>query len=413
MIEVHSRSHERLEFSDDELGMSLDDLGELPWVVAGVARVSKTRLGVELSIGPFVGQLLIPGRLLIQVGEMVPGTLAACLQLSHGRTRSAEQASGGSATIMDPVAGVVALLARDLDEYVVSGIERRYEPVTASRVRPRGQIDVRATLMGPWRAGRRSELVCRYRAMTADTPAHRLLLAAAGRGEMVPGVSAADRSALARAAVALGGATLEVLPDANAARIDAITNQRISLKTIQLAELVLTGTPVASIREPSDSPISTWVNAELVFEDAVRTILAELFGPGAVRSGRGDDVSLFSSKADEPPHLEKRADPDVVIRVGGDAYLLDAKYRRHGESVAEDELYQLMAHSTAYAAKAAALVAPALMAAPAVRPLGRDRNGTWYDLVSVDPSDAESMRKSLRDWAEMTTGVPVTARAQP
>src|SRR5687768_10475111 len=93
MLTLAALPHDRLHLRRDELGLQLGDLSELPWVVANVASARATRIGIELSIGPFVGQLVIPGHLTINVAEPFPGSLATCLALTQGGRRGGAQES--------------------------------------------------------------------------------------------------------------------------------------------------------------------------------------------------------------------------------------------------------------------------------------------------------------------------------
>jgi hypothetical protein len=202
--------------------------------------------------------------------------------------------------------------------------------------------------------------------------------------------------------MALSGVRRDVFPDVAAARsaLDVRSDEQNVL--LSLAELLVSGVPALppGERQDPDHAMSAWINVELLFEEAVRTIAQEMVGHGGrVRAGRGDGVLLFQARDEDPRMIRKSADPDVVIRQGETTLLLDAKYRRHEEDFTEAELYQLMAHAGAYQALAAALVAPSRDGGgPHERFIGRDRNGVTYYVIFVNPASQNGMREPMANW---------------
>jgi hypothetical protein len=110
-------------------------------------------------------------------------------------------------------------------------------------------------------------------------------------------------------------------------------------------------------------------------------------------------VKLLGRRPDDPVTTSKSANPDIVVRYQHAVLLMDAKYRRHDKLFTDSELYQLMAHATAYQATAAALVAPA-RPGHGTEPqwIGRDNNGTAYYVVLVDPTSTRLMYQPIADW---------------
>ena len=106
------------------------------------------------------------------------------------------------------------------------------------------------------------------------------------------------------------------------------------------------------------------------------------------------------------------ADPDVVVDGDTGTVILDAKYRRLGFETDRAQLYQLIAHATAYRARAAALVSPATNSSDSqISPLGRDSAGRGYFALHVDAASPERMRSVLKSWLLMNGILLETSRA--
>lgn len=404
MISLRCLPHDRLELRSDEAG-GFDDLQRLPWVEAGVASAVQTRVGVELRIGPYVGRLVIPDRVTIDVEEPFPGTVAACLGLATTGRRAGGQMSPQGRVDVPPWSTIATGFERVLAHYVSRGIERRYLPRTIVTSRPRGRIDVTASAVRLASRGRTHQVVCSVRPLTDDTPFNQAVLAGAARAEQllrrdrVP----ATLTSLRRSMMTLTGVRRDIAPDFRIVRSELDPHREDHQTLLSLAELLVSGVPALPRSEQHDArhPMSAWLNVERLFEEAVLTITRRSVASiGAmVHAGRGDGVHLFSRRSGDPQTIRKAADPDVVIRRGDDIWLLDAKYRRHRRDFSEEELYQLIAHAGAYRASAAALVAP-LRAGDTLgyRWLGRDTRGTAYYIVTVDPTTQSGMESPIRSW---------------
>jgi 5-methylcytosine-specific restriction endonuclease McrBC regulatory subunit McrC len=117
-----------------------------------------------------------------------------------------------------------------------------------------------------------------------------------------------------------------------------------------------------------------------------------------VAAGANDGVALLT---DQAGRQLKDAHPDVAVRLAdGRTWILDAKYRSSLSEVGEPELYQLMAHATAYGAERAALIVPETTQNVGIRSLGSDRLGTSYDVIAVDPTDAAALRLGVAAWLD-------------
>lgn len=403
MIQIKCLPHDRLELSDDEVGPR-EDLSILPWVQAGIGSLLPTRLGMELRIGPYVGRLVIPERVIVEIAEPFPGTVATCLDLTTSGRRAAEQDSPPGRVNASPWSAVATIYQKALSAYVTGGIERRYIPAEIVTSRPRGKIDIPLTATRLLSRGRSDQVICVPRVLTDDTPLNRAVSAAAVRAEQIllREDSSDSLRAVRSATMALSGVRRDIAPDFTSAWGDVDLRRKDHQKLLSLAEMLVQGVPALPPSERQDPahPMTAWLNVERLFEDAVRTVAQQAVGSlGTVRAGRGDGVKLLGRRLDDPVTASKSADPDIVVRHQHGVLLMDAKYRRHEKLFTDSELYQLMAHAAAYKATAAALVAP-------VRPgrgttqqwIGRDNNGTAYYVVLVDPTSTKLMHEPVADW---------------
>ena len=382
--------------------MSLRDAATLPWVEERVATVRKTRVGLEIVLGPFVGQLVVPDRLVLDVEETFPGTLRACLALSTGGRRAGEQPTRRGTVAVPAWNAVIDRFATDVIAYVRGGPEKRYLQRSTTTAHPRGRIDLARSATRVWSRGRTDLLVCDVRSLTEDTHLNRTLLAATVKAEALAlqlGVDEAVRQ-LRVASSLLSGARLERAPNLAATRAEANPSLPHIQSLVALAEVVLNGIPALPppSLEHAVFPMSAWLNVERIFEDAVRAVTAQAAPMATVRAGLGDGVLLLREIPGDPSPILHRADPDVVVSRGGRVAILDAKYRRHGDRYSEGELYQLIAHAHAYGAEAAALVAPAVHRSPGSYPIGRDSTGTEFYVIAVDPASELSFERHIGAW---------------
>jgi 5-methylcytosine-specific restriction enzyme subunit McrC len=396
--------HDRIEYRIDEIG-ELADLLELPWITHGIARLTKTRVGVEVQVGPYVGRLVVPGKIVIDIREPFPGTVSACLELSKSGRKAAGQGSPPGTVKITPLSALAENFIESLSNYVMLGIERQYIPELITTSRPRGHVELGLTAKRIFSRGQEDKIVCRPRILSDDTPLNRALVAGAVRAEqvLVRDGSQAGLKTLRSLAPALSGVRRDVAPDLMAARREVNLLREDHRYLLSLVELLIEGVPSLPASERLDEvfPVTAWLNVERIFEEAIFSVTREVVGRrGRVHAGKGDGTMLFAEQVEgEPQPITKSADPDIVIRLPGGTLLLDAKYRRHLAEFTEDELYQLMAHAVAYRATAAALVAPVRPGATSQEKwLGRDRYGTAYYAISVDPTDPAQIFQALETW---------------
>ncbi|MFF3320746.1 hypothetical protein [Streptomyces sp. NPDC002889] len=390
---VKTRTYGRLQLTEIDIGTSIEQALELPWARAGVATLRRTRLGVELEVGPYVGTLVFHNGLVVQIDELVPGTVAACLSLSSSGRRQAEQL----ATPSRPVPAIVALareFLHSLEGQLAQSIRKEYVTVEAVSSRPRGKALVRETVLNLWAKGRTDRVTTRYRSLTENTATNRYLLAASLRAEHLLSQHHAEKGRVQQCVHALSGAQLVAYPPfpSNELEIDEGL-----LRTLRVGRALLDGVPLGT--QSGDAQFSSWVNVDRVFEEAVRQLCRIAMPSAQVSDGKSQKIMLFHAAHGEAEAVRKRADPDIVIRRHGKVGLVDAKYRSSGERVTEDALYQLIAHAGAFAADAAALVAPALHGPPRIQRLGRVNGGCSIDIIAVDPAQPGSTQSLIQSWA--------------
>jgi hypothetical protein len=409
---IDARPYDFIEFRRDELGLSVEDLRGLPWVRAKVARIRAGRLGIRIEFGPYVGRVEIPGRYIIDLRELVPGTVAALAPLAAGGRRWMETEVGVGQVTVDPWTQLARIFTHRLVDYVRSGVRPLYVPVQFESDRPRGQINIRRSAARHWSRGHLSMASSDVRFLTDDTALNRLALAASVRAEHLLRDDATALLELRTALRALAGVVLQPSPDVRAAR--AIVEPDFA-DMVELANLIVSG--VSALPEDLDveeQVVNVWFNVATIFEAAMRTLVAECCPSGTVRSGRGDGVTLFRPDSEQEGDGAPAADPDIVIETPAAVAVLDAKYRSAGVDVGRDELYQLIAHANAYGARHAALIVPRLASRDESRYLGVDTVGRTYDVIVVDADDPFRARGELVRWlAQLGLAAPPTEPAAP
>ena len=175
MLTIECLPHDRIEFRVNELGQ-FTDLIELPWVTQHIARIAKTRVGIELQTGPYVGRLVIPQKAVINVREPFPGTVAACLQLAKSGRKAATQGSPPGTVRVEPWSALAEEFTKSLSDYVMRGIERQYTAELITTSRPRGHVELARTAKLIYSRGREDEIICRPRVLSEDTSFNRASL---------------------------------------------------------------------------------------------------------------------------------------------------------------------------------------------------------------------------------------------
>jgi McrBC 5-methylcytosine restriction system component len=395
VLRLKAQTWSELEIFYEDVALTPDDLRDLGWLKTGVARAQWGRASLRLSIGPYVGRLVVPGRCVIDIHELVPGTVAALLPLCYSGLRWFREPAAMGPVRIEPWAALLEPYGDALRSYTRRGAERRYVPQQWDTQFPRGRIDLGRTLLTHRSRGRADVVACDVRYLTDDTPINQLLLSAALRAEAALGSGGHDLALrrLREAIAGLRGVSWSLAPDIPAARRDLSSRRDDALVLlVDLAEMIVSGVGlVAEEIDVGEQPVSVWLNVEHIFERAIRRLVREL-SSGDVRSGVGDGVKLLTHGED----LD--ADPDIVVVHPQATAVLDAKYRRHGSAVSRDEIYQLIAHANAYSAAFAALVTPRISSSDSDRYLGLDPDGRRFDVLAVDATRPTDIVETLTDW---------------
>lgn len=413
MIRIAASPHSAIELRSDELSIPIELVREQPWHRERVAAIKVTRVGYELSIGPYVGRLVVSDDLIIDIRDPFPGTVEHCLELTQTGRRAGGQPSAPGAAEVTPWGAVLREFATRLLDYVENGPHREYWPVNLITSRPRGRIDVPRTARHVHARGRVDLLACRPRTIGTDNALNRLLLAAAVRAA---GLAEAEGASLAlsqlqHALPFLAGVAYHHLPDERQASA-AIPREDVATSAlVDLAGLFIAGIPAMPANDDQPiRPFSAWLNAERIFENAVRTIVGGMFPAGTVLRGEDAEKPLLVSEPGDLPPADRSAEPDIVV---GSArpVLLDVKYRTHDRLYTEDELYQLMAHATAFDAAASGLLTTAGSGPYGVTWLGRDATGHAFYVLRVDPTSLGGIHSLLAGWFNAVFSPPTGALA--
>ncbi|WP_457537900.1 5-methylcytosine restriction system specificity protein McrC [Williamsia sp. R60] len=377
----------------DEITVSPEEVLSLPWVLAGVANLRSTRLGYELEIGPYVGTLLI-GSEEIVVAELVPGTVSACLELSRTGRKIGEQSSYSNRTLT-PNDAVARAYTDAVASCLQNGVLKEYSDLTALTSRPRGRLLIRDSIRRPWSHGKENVMVATWRHLSEDTPLNRTLLAAGIRAQYLLPNNDVGLKLLRECIISLSGAQLQSAPDL--VPLEGISDP-VTARAISLARTILDGVPdISPTSTQSTSRFSAWINVARVFEEAIFSICRNLH-PLSTFVGSSLGVSLFHNDTGTEQCIAKRADPDIVLKLEHGTLILDAKYRRSGEKVSDDAIYQLIAHADAFSARAATIVTPAIVSPPQVRRLGQTRGGCSIFTISVDPTRVIETELLIQAW---------------
>lgn len=293
------------------------------------------------------------------------GTLAALL--SHALPSEFRDAAVPSP--VDPESHVLDVFVErfllHLGNYLRHGRLKKYRREHVTSASPRGRIDIAQStrLLG---RGKRGRLISERDTLTADLLVNRLLAL---------GIRAAESFLVGRQ----GGTDLLAQSRTYAplfADVDWYTLERSSWSAKATAfETAMIdprfGEPIKSAVAYSralvlhlgawpegvtdyEIPHAFFLNLETLFEDAVRQSLADVVGPDKTAKGSALKQGLFMGLSDR--YL---ADPDVVVGSAKVAQLLvDAKYKDLDRWPAHSDVYQIVAHASAFDCKTAVLVHP-------------------------------------------------------
>jgi hypothetical protein len=412
MKHLQTPSWSTLDVWSSEVPLNPACLEGLGWVEEDVARVEWLPGLVRISVGPFVGRLIVPELLTIDILELVPGTTAALLPLANGARRMGDQVSPRGVSPTTPWLPMAARFATVLSRYAKYGIDRRYLQREIDSPFVRGRVNIGQTLRKHRIRGRTDALSCSVRELSDDGHLNRVLLSAAVKAEaLLRGTThVRELRALRQSMRSFGAVMMQNRVDLEWAREEALSTIRpVEPELVELAEILITGIAASPADHDVTQPVSSWINLDSVFEQAARRLITRVSG-NSVRFGGDDEVPLLRDGEG------LGAEPDIVVETDECRLLFDAKYRRHGSRVGRDELYQLMAHADAYDADEATLIVPRIHSNDADRFFGFDSRGCAYRVAVIDANDSERMSRRLAELVDdseprLSRSAPVAAPA--
>lgn len=202
--------------------------------------------------------------------------------------------------------------------------------------------------------------------LMADLPINQCIYAALGEIERLARVAGVSRHDVASArALRLGlSECLDSVLGMNrtdlanlAARLSQERHAKAEVTdVISLAAAVLAAAGFGGMGEWSRSLDRSWfINLETFFEDAIRSTVARIL----------EDVAIVTRPQNRPPLFDRetgryRANPDLVVRrKDGTVYAIgDAKYKDFTDWPSTSDVFEIIAHASAYGASAAWMFYP-------------------------------------------------------
>src|SRR5664279_1603279 len=304
----------------------------------------------DVTPGNTIGAVLVDGTTFI----VEPKTPISRVLFMLGYTaapkswRQEDDANLGAAT--DLLSGVTALFTSLCDRALGRGLLNGYHSVEADLYTVRGRIDLAEQLRR--RPGLDLPLAVRYEEYDEDTIENRLLLATALLLRGLPVRSASTRRSLHR--------VLETLQNVSAVtyRPNQIPHVVLTRRNthyqaaVELSRLLLTLHTPALIGGSHHTSGLT-IDMAALFEQFVREALRE-----ALHLSSGEFPDAHACK---PLHLDNacqvRLFPDLSLWIEGRCHFIgDVKYKRDTGGGHNDDLYQLLAYSTAIRLPEATLI---------------------------------------------------------
>lgn len=188
----------------------------------------------------------------------------------------------------DPVAWLVEYVARELRKFVERHSFRDYQRVVDLNARrPRGRVDVRATLNSNWPRMQWQTMPCSYFDFTQDVPENQIVAAAVEAAARLAAILPSDAKGRVQDHVfhtrrKLAGVTVVRSP-LHLLRSVSYNRHNGHFKSIhQLCRLLLSRTSLAFNGELNASACAFSVDMAALFEGYVRAVFRRAFGAGAV-----------------------------------------------------------------------------------------------------------------------------------
>lgn len=348
-------------------------------VDAGVASLVRSRAApFGIRVGPLVGEAILEDGTHLTIEEKVPGTLLALLRWSLPDDIRVAEAPSGAGAESPVLAAYASHFLAHLAEYLRYGQLKEYRARDEESPRPRGALDLRSTARMRSR-GIRGLVAVRRPELTADNLPNQLLSLASRAIEPLAQSAGWDRRIPVRArSLSVALATSDTY-DVERSTIDrryllfdeALRDPRVSgdlYGALAFARALVLHLGAWSGSLTGTVPRSFFLSLETLFEEAVRQVLCKLYPEHQVSKGAALKEPLF---ADLPERYV--ADPDIVMSDGGIVRLVaDVKYKDIELAPAHSDVYQLVAHCSAFGCNKGMLIYPG--DAPTIGPLGETRS---------------------------------------
>jgi hypothetical protein len=367
-----------------------------------IALIRSREVPYGVKAGPYVGTAILSADLSLRISEKSVGALKSLLVWSVPSDLRESSVPSPASFSGDILPQIARHFIRNLAYYLAHGRQKAYVRSSELSLVPNGSINVARTASLRAR-GKFSTLSVERFVMTANILPNRLLAAALTIAEAIFRDTPEDRDSLTEALMLapmfadVQSSLLETTEwsERNAlfetALSDARTTHDLAAALAYARPLLLhLGVPYADTN--STLPRAYFLNLETLFEDAVRNLLATI----AEREGRtaykGDRLRrpLFRDTADR-----YIADPDVAVTgPGGETVcILDCKYKDYPQNPEHSDVYQILAHSSAFASRVAILVYPGDVAQ--VREIGTTEENVKVLGASVRPDHLEEDARHL------------------
>lgn len=320
--------------------------------------------GVRLHGTCYVGRA-VAGDIVVELREKVPGALASLLVHATHDAFKVERLTAPASDLGDLIGLLIRHFLSSVTAYASRGRGFRYVAEKKRGSLAGGRLDITKTVQLRAR-GLGHVLAFEKSAVAFDTPVNRVVLAALREVERLTGVVrlSQDDAVRARGLAMLFSDCRDA--DIVFGRRLALVDQAHALLQTPLSSAVRDMVALASVVlahesfEHSEStgrstPRSWFLNLEVLFETAVRSVLADLLS----HSHRVTTAADYRRRVFGAVVGEYGAHPDLVVsrelRVEA---IGDVKYKTWDGKPSEDDIYQLLVHSAAFDAPKAFLVYP-------------------------------------------------------
>lgn len=317
---------------------------------------------LTITAGKYIGLVPLNDRVFIQVEPKMPiANLLAILSAVNGEIVELKvlEREYRVANVAPPaVMGAIALaFIAALKQLEVTGLRKRYDPITAGESALKGQIQFNDSAQTFWGRGTQHAAVCTYFDLTSDIPENRLLRYACHvllLHHRSTGAFVASIRSLAHFEefFARSGARLEH-PRSQPQPRSVADADPVYQRAIRLAELIVSSRGIELPSSGSDVALCSFlIDMETMFEDYVRHVLAARMPGVAVLDG--NKVGARSLYDDRTQPL---ANPDVVIRkISYQVLIGEVKYKANEN---RDDIDQVLVYGLCYRAPVVVLILPA------------------------------------------------------